>query len=98
LGDTLADAVRRDLDGRVTLGPADTGLRVAGRLSPSYPDDRAVSARAADRGLFIPALSSYYQEPDSPSLPVRPSGLVFGYAGLSPAAIRQGIQTLADVL
>ncbi len=89
--DTFLDAAARELRDRVELGPSDAGLRVAAYLRPGT-DDRAVARRGEKRGLDLPPLSRFYLKAGG-----RP-GLVLGYAGLTPAAIRAGMRTLARIL
>ena len=69
------------------LGPADAGFRVVAYLDRS---DRDLAARAARAGLDLPTLSRLYLG--------RPrNGLVLGYMGLTPAALSQGVKTLAKI-
>ena len=75
----------RHLD--LELGPADAGFRMVAFLEKN---DRDVADRAARAGLDLPTLSRLYVG--------RPRhGLVLGYMGLTPAALAQGVKTLARV-
>lgn len=66
------------------------GLRATGFFNDAR-DDRAASRDAARAGLDAPALSKYYVGRGKP-------GLVLGYAGLTPDAIRRGVRDLGRVL
>jgi GntR family transcriptional regulator/MocR family aminotransferase len=66
------------------------GLRATGFFTDAR-DDREVSQQASRRGIDAPPLSRYYL--------ARPrSGLVLGYAGLTPDEIRRGVRELAKVV
>ncbi|HKO54806.1 MAG TPA: hypothetical protein VJ276_02940 [Thermoanaerobaculia bacterium] len=87
--DVLLDAAAplRDV---LTFPTTHAGLRATGIFTRPL-DDAAVAARAARNGIDVAPLSRY-------CLGVRRSGLVLGYAGLSPAAIRAGMVRLAEVI
>jgi GntR family transcriptional regulator / MocR family aminotransferase len=89
--DILLEAIARHLADRIEVSASDTGLHATGWLGTGV-DDRAVSRRAAGRGLDLPPLSRYYQ-----AGPARP-GLLFNYASVLPGDIRRGIEILATVL
>jgi GntR family transcriptional regulator/MocR family aminotransferase len=89
--DALLDEASRALPGHVILGPSDAGFHVTAHL-PAGTDDRAVQRRAAGRGIEVQPLTRYYAGPEA-----RP-GLVLGYVGLSPEAIRAGVRGLAEVV
>jgi DNA-binding transcriptional MocR family regulator len=55
-------------------------------------DDVAVARRAASRGIEVQPLSRFYAGDDT--MP----GLVLGFAGLAPEAIREGMRRLLDAL
>jgi GntR family transcriptional regulator/MocR family aminotransferase len=65
-----------------------TGLHVTGRLATGL-DDQRISAKAASEGIAVPALSRYAMEASDLS------GLVMGYAHLTPARIRAGMVALS---
>ena len=67
-----------------------TGLHFVAHL-PSHIDDRELSARAAEAGLVIPALSSYFI--GKPTL----NGLVFGYAATPVAIAAKAVARLAQL-
>ncbi|HVT57096.1 MAG TPA: PLP-dependent aminotransferase family protein [Thermoanaerobaculia bacterium] len=89
-------AAAAELGGRLRLGPSDAGLQVAAYLADGGADgegdDRAVAQRGARHGLSLVPLSRYYLGDRA-----RP-GLLLGYAGLAPAAARQGLRRLARVV
>jgi GntR family transcriptional regulator/MocR family aminotransferase len=89
--DVMVDAVRGRLDGALRLGPSDAGLHVTGHLD-ARADDRSAARRAARHGVETPPLSSFFLSAR------RSPGLVLGYAGLSPEAIRAGVRALAAAL
>ena len=80
-------AAAADVDG-LRIERADAGMHVVGWLRDGA-SDRAVSARALAAGVEAPPLSAYALE-----TPPRP-GLVLGYAGFTPRAIRAGVRALA---
>jgi len=67
------------------------GLHFIALLPKKVPDVR-VSARAAERGLILPALSSYYY-----GTPPR-NGLVIGYAATSIPDAKAAIRALVELL
>jgi GntR family transcriptional regulator/MocR family aminotransferase len=87
----LIDALEVHADGRLRTAPADAGMHLVAALEAGL-DDREVAARAAAAGIQAPALSSYYQGPPAES------GLLLGYAGVEPGAIRTGVARLAGVI
>lgn len=89
--DTLLEAVARYLGDRLRIEVADAGIHVAGWL-PDYADDCAVSRRAAEVGLDLPALSTYWLGPK------RGRGLLLNYGAVPPPAINRGIRQLAALL
>jgi GntR family transcriptional regulator / MocR family aminotransferase len=66
------------------------GLRATGFFRDGR-DDREVARNALRAGIEAPALSRYYSGRGR-------SGLVLGYAGLTPDAIRKGVRELARLL
>jgi GntR family transcriptional regulator / MocR family aminotransferase len=97
--DVLLDAWARERPARLRLGPALAGLHVAAELEAegSGPgsqenEDERVAKRALRLGVEVVPLSRF-----SLGAPRR-QGLVLGYSGLPPAAIRQGMRGLARAL
>jgi GntR family transcriptional regulator / MocR family aminotransferase len=88
--DALSSAAARWFDGRLQLGPTDSGLHAVAHLRES--DDRALSARLARAGIDAQALSRYSL--GSPSV----RGLFLGYAALKPREIQEGIRRIAAVV
>jgi GntR family transcriptional regulator/MocR family aminotransferase len=76
---------------RLALAPAEAGMHVVARL-PGDVEDRVVSAAARELGVDAPALSLYALEP------LGHGGLVLGYAGFTPRALRQAMRRLATVV
>lgn len=87
----LLKAIDKQLAGSIEVKTSDTGLHVTGWLHRGV-DDRAVSQRAAVKGLDVPPVSRYYV-----SSRTHP-GLLLNYASVPPKDIRQGINILASVL
>ena len=88
--DALLEA-SEELGGRAVLGPVEAGFHATLHL-PEGTDDRAVARCAAAQGIEVQPLSSFHV-----GNVVKP-GLVLGFAGLSPEAIRKGMKTLVKVL
>ena len=89
--DTLLSAARRDLSDWLTVAPADTGLHLLASLSTKEADT-GISARAARHGVEALPFSAFHV-----TAPAR-QGLVLGYAGYTPGAIRTAVRSLADTL
>jgi GntR family transcriptional regulator/MocR family aminotransferase len=89
--EVLVDEVRRQLGGRIQVTPVSTGMHLLGWLDPGV-DDATVSARAASLGVEAAPLSRYAL--------VRPErgGLLLGWAGYGPEAIRDGVRRLGKAL
>src|SRR6185312_3110963 len=90
----LLDAARRHLTGMLTLAPDDAGMHLVGY--PEGPcadgfDDVGFAAVARERGVTVSALSRYY----TGTAPRH--GLLFGYAGVAPAAIEAAVARLAEI-
>lgn len=88
--DALLEALESRCAPHLIPGPAGAGIHLAATLRRG--SDRAVSRRAAERGLTAFALSEFALEPREPG------GLVLGFAGWSPARIRAAVGLLAGVL
>jgi GntR family transcriptional regulator / MocR family aminotransferase len=71
------------------LGPAHTGLHLAGWL-PDGVNDQAAAAMAASRQVDVLPISRFAIEP------VAPGGLAMGYGTLNRQQIEEGVRRLAD--
>ncbi len=89
--EVLVDEVRRHLGGRMQVTPSSTGMHLLGWLERGV-DDSTVSARAATLGVEAAPLSRYAM--------IRPErgGLLLGWAGYGPEAIREGVTRLRKAL
>ncbi|NOK08299.1 PLP-dependent aminotransferase family protein [Corallococcus exercitus] len=90
-GEALLDALRADCSGVLTPRPCDTGMQLCASLAAPLSDLR-VRDEAARKGVEVAALSDYFLGRR------RESGLVFGFGGVRPDALRAGTRTLARVL
>lgn len=88
----LVRAAGEELEGRLEVRPADTGMHLVGWL-PRGANDIEASRAAASRGVFASPLSRYYLSRS----PHRP-GLLLGYAAVSRVAMRRGVRELALAL
>ncbi len=89
--DALLAAARESLGDEVEFGDTAAGMLALAWLPPGA-SDQEVSARALASGVEAPALSSYA---------IRPSprgGLLLGYAGYPPAALRAAMRRLGAAL
>ena len=84
----LLDAAARHLGDRLMLKPAEAGMHLVGYLPPGT-DDRAIAARARERGVEVTPLAALYQGKADRS------GLLLGYAGLTASEIENGMRALA---
>lgn len=89
--DQLVAAVRRHLDGVLSVAPSAAGMHLVGRLDPAL-DDRAVAAAASAAGMGLTALSRYAAGPR------HLNGLVLGYAAHDTAALEDGVRQLARII
>ena len=89
--EALTAALAADCADALVPAPCDTGLQLVARLRPRL-SDRRVAAEAARLGVEVGALSSYGIE-RSPG-----SGLVFGFGGVRPSAMRAATQRLARAI
>jgi GntR family transcriptional regulator/MocR family aminotransferase len=89
--EVLVDEVRRQLGGRMRVTPSSTGMHLLGWLERGV-DDSTVSVRAATLGVEAAPLSRYAM--------IRPErgGLLLGWAGYGPEAIREGVTRLRKAL
>ncbi|BBK34621.1 GntR family transcriptional regulator/MocR family aminotransferase [Stella humosa] len=89
--DALVAAVRRHLDGVLTVAPSEAGMHLVGHLHPDF-DDRAVAAAAGRDGMGLTALSRFAVGSR------RRNGLVMGYAAHDSALLEDGVRRLARII
>ncbi|HEX6684058.1 MAG TPA: PLP-dependent aminotransferase family protein [Candidatus Limnocylindrales bacterium] len=90
-GAVLAGALRRELDGLVSVSDAEAGLHLVGWL-PDEVDDAWAAARAAQNGVDTQALSAHAMQPYGRN------GLLLGYAATPQREIVAGVRRLAAAL
>ncbi|GAA1592745.1 PLP-dependent aminotransferase family protein [Kribbella sancticallisti] len=90
LRDALVDRLADRLPDLKPIGVS-AGLHVMTWLPPDLSED-AVMRAALDRGLGVYGLAPYWVDRAGPA------GLVFGYGGLTEAAVVEGIDLLADAV
>ncbi|HET6553823.1 MAG TPA: PLP-dependent aminotransferase family protein, partial [Dyella sp.] len=84
----LIAAIEQWLGDRLQVIGADAGMQLVGLLRDGV-DDIALSREAAGHGVSVRPLSPCYLEP-----PGR-AGVIFGYGGVSPAQIEEGVRRLS---
>lgn len=89
--DALEEAARAELGEWLELPAIDAGLQVSARLRKGISGELAVAAAAA-RGVEVLSLARYGRGP------VRPTGLVLGFAAVDPKEIGRGTHALAAAL
>ncbi len=89
--DALVEAIRRRLDGILTIVNADAGMHLAAWL-PAGIDDREVARHAAMRGISATALSSCYAGKS------RRPGLVLGFGSIAEEAVVPAVEALAGAI
>jgi GntR family transcriptional regulator / MocR family aminotransferase len=88
-GEALVDALTSECAGLLTPHSNATGLQLWAAL---HSNDRAARDAAARHGIELAAVSDYYLGRP------RANGLVFGFGGVRPAAIRAAVRLLAEVI
>ena len=88
-GEALVAALATECGGVLQPQPCEAGMQLSALLTTAVAD-AAVQEEAARRGVEVGALSGYYLGR------ARTRGLVFGFGGVRPAALRAGIKPLAD--
>jgi GntR family transcriptional regulator / MocR family aminotransferase len=89
--DALLAAARDTLPDSVAFADTAAGMLALARLPPGV-SDLEVSRRALEAGVEAPALSSYAIRPQ------HGGGLLLGYAGYPPPALREAMRRLAAAL
>lgn len=87
----LVDAAEGVLDGLLEVRPSGAGLHLVGRL-PDGANDAEVSGCLAAGGVEAPSLSAHRLSASGTP------GLILGYAAFDEAAIRDGVERLAETL
>jgi GntR family transcriptional regulator/MocR family aminotransferase len=90
-GELLVESLGALCGGALSPRSCDTGMQLAAELSPGVLDVR-VRDEAARLGVEVAPLSDYFLRRP------RASGLVFGFGGVRPVAIRAGVEKLARAL
>ncbi|RKI65048.1 PLP-dependent aminotransferase family protein [Corallococcus sp. AB049A] len=90
-GEALVDALVSECSGVLAPRPCDTGMQLCASLAAPLSDLR-VRDEAARLGVEVAALSDYFLGRR------RDAGLVFGFGGVRPDALREGTRTLARAL
>jgi GntR family transcriptional regulator / MocR family aminotransferase len=87
----LRAAAEAELSGLLDVAATESGLHTIGYL-PSQASEIAVARAAAARGVVVSPMARFLIEP------VEAKGLVLGFGGVTPRAIRGGVAVLRDVL
>jgi GntR family transcriptional regulator/MocR family aminotransferase len=85
--DALVAALREELGGLVTLGPAEAGIHLQ-LLLPPGTDDVALCAEAQARGIAVTPLSPHFQRASKP-------GMLVGFGAMDEARLAEGVRQLA---
>ena len=89
--DALCEAATHDLGGLLDVVRSESGLHTIGRLRGDL-SEIAVARAAAERGIVVSPIARFS------IAPIADKGLVLGFGGITPAAIRRGVATLGEVL
>lgn len=87
----LIEAAGRQLAGALEVMPTDSGLHTIGRLAPGL-SETAVAAAADRHRVTVSPIARFSIEPAAER------GLVLGFGGVPPAAIRTGVEALARAI
>lgn len=82
--------LNRHLSSQLCIEPADAGMHVVANLRDGH-DDQEIEQRAAEIGISVRALSSYFIKGR------RRRGLVLGYAHLTQKSLRVAVRQLASL-
>jgi len=88
----LSESAQKEWGGRLVLQPTDTGLQTVAWLSSSGQSDRDFSRTAAGRGVEVVPLSAFARQWK------KRNGLQIGFASISPAEIRRGVEAMGQIL
>jgi GntR family transcriptional regulator/MocR family aminotransferase len=87
----LREAAGRELPGLLEVAATDSGLHTVGFL-PRHASEIAVARLAATRDIVVSPIARFSIEPTATR------GLVLGFGGVPPGAIRAGVGVLREVL
>jgi GntR family transcriptional regulator/MocR family aminotransferase len=90
-GEALLDALATECSGVLEPRPSATGMQLWAALRAPHVD-AAIRDDAAEQGIELAALSDYTMGR------TRANGLVFGFGGVRPPAIRAAVKELAAVI
>lgn len=93
--DALLAAAQARLGGAFEIEPAEAGMHLVARMTPALTarmDDRTARRRAAEAGINVSALSSFYAEGFGRQ------GLLLGYAAVPEAEMPAAVARLAGAL
>ncbi len=88
--DALVEALREELGGAVTIGPAEAGIHLVIGFVGAV-DDVALAEAASRDGIAVTALSPHYARDANP-------GLLLGFGGQREDALRVGVARLAPLI
>ena len=91
----LAEALTARLGGGVVIAPSEAGMHLLARLGPDLATgrrDREVQDRAAEHGVTVSALSTYYAGP------TEDRGLLLGFSAVPTERMDEGIARLGRAL
>ncbi|HUY79391.1 MAG TPA: PLP-dependent aminotransferase family protein [Ktedonobacterales bacterium] len=88
--DALTAALHAELDGVVTVGPAEAGIHLLAAL-PEGTDDVALSAAAMRVGVAFTPLSPHYQTTPRP-------GMLLGFGALNEEGLAESVRLLAPLV
>ena len=87
----LCETAARELGGALDVMPTESGLHTTGHLRGNL-SEIAVARAAAERDIVVSPIARFSIEPTGIK------GLVLGFGGVAPPAIRSGIAVLGEVL
>jgi GntR family transcriptional regulator/MocR family aminotransferase len=88
--DALVAALHTELDGLVTIGPAEAGIHLSLAL-PAGVDDVALARRALESGIGLGILSVHYLSDHRP-------GLLLGFGNLDERRLVEAVRRLAPLI
>jgi GntR family transcriptional regulator/MocR family aminotransferase len=87
---TMISALRDECGDMLAVDPDQYGLAICARMEPGA-DDALAAQLAAEAGIAVESLSEFAVDGDD-------KGLLLGYSGFRPEALREGVKKLAVVL